>query len=141
MAVFSCIHYYWWVNTDFSRIPRSQNVDLGLDAVFRCQHRGALSIGWLVDGIPENRLNNSGMFITSGNYRDENNSLVYTLTIFARPEYNGTTVVCVATFLDSPLQRSSPARLTIEGLYNISILIVFSRPINLLSRMNHLVYV
>ena len=107
----SCILY-----VDFSRFPESQNVGLGLDAVFHCQHRGALSIGWLVNGVPENRLNDSGMFIKSGNYRDEDNSLVYTLTILARPEYNETVVECVATFLDSLPQKSPLVTLTIEGL-------------------------
>lgn len=102
-------------DADFTRIPESQTVGLGLDAVFHCQHRGALSIGWLVNGVPENRLNDSGMFIKSGNYRDQDNSLVYTLTILARPEYNGTMVECVAPFLDGPAQRSPPVTLTIEG--------------------------
>lgn len=53
---------------------------------------------------------------TPGTYRDGNNYLVQTLTVEARPEYNGTEIVCVARFDDgSPDEFTSPAFL--QGVY------------------------
>ena len=63
-----------------------------------------------------NRINNSGMYLNQSNFRDGDGSLVRTLTILARPEYNGTIVECVATFLTAPAQRSPAVILIIEGL-------------------------
>ena len=50
--------------------------------------------------------------ITPGTTRDDNGSLVDTLTITARPEYNGTVVVCVARFDDgTPDEQTDPVGL------------------------------
>ena len=50
--------------------------------------------------------------VTPGTTRDIDGNLVYTLTVIARVEYNGTVVVCVARFDDgTPDINSSRALL------------------------------
>ena len=52
--------------------------------------------------------------ITPGTIRDDNDNLVNTLTIIARPEYNGTEVECVAVFSGgSPTEVTPSVILTI----------------------------
>lgn len=64
-----------------------------------------------------NQINESAMDFSQENYRDSDSGLlVYTLTVLARPEYNGTMILCVATFLTESSQSSSPAILIIEGV-------------------------
>ena len=73
-------------------------------AVHRCRHTSREAIiGWRVNGSL------LGQFpdITTGSI-NENGALVYTLTIPARSEYNGTVVVCVALFTDGTPSESTP---------------------------------
>ena len=50
--------------------------------------------------------------------QDSNGTRIETLTIPAIPEYNGTEVVCVATFVDrSPDEVTPPANLIIIGMH------------------------
>ena len=51
--------------------------------------------------------------IIPNTFRDDNGNLLGTLIITARPEYNGTMVVCVARFDDGrPDEQTEPALLT-----------------------------
>ena len=76
------------------------------------QRLGA-QIGWLLNGS-SSRLNRD---ILDGFILDSNGTRVDTLTIPAIPEYNGTEVVCVATFFDgSPREVTPPANLIIIGM-------------------------
>ena len=72
----------------------------------RCRHTSSSAfINWLVNGLPVGRFPD----IRSGSVNEDGN-IVYTLTIPAEPQYNGTVVECVAFFLDgSPPEVSSPA--------------------------------
>ena len=73
-------------------------------AVHRCRHTSQEAIiGWRVNA------SSPGLFpdITTGSI-NENGALVYTLTIPARSEYNGTVVVCVALFTDGTPPESTP---------------------------------
>lgn len=82
--------------------------------MFRCLHTNADVIRWKRDGQLIGTSFPPG--ITPGTYRDGNNYLVQTLTVEARPEYNGTEIVCVARFDDgSPEEFTSPAFL--QGVY------------------------
>ena len=80
-------------------------------AVFRCRHTCIeAAIGWWINGS----LSISYPDIIDGSVRDDHGRRVYTLTIPAIPEYNGTEVVCVAAFLDGfALDITSPATLII----------------------------
>ena len=100
----------------FNEVPVSQEVPVGTEAVFRCQHSTAHYIGWRVNGSFVGR--NSPPDITPGTTRDEDGNLVDTLTIVARLEYNGTIVVCVAQFDDGTPDETSepPAILLIQGI-------------------------
>ena len=87
------------------------------DAVFRYRHqyRDAV-ISWQINEsvsvlYPD---------VVDGFVRDSNGTHVNTLTVPAIPEYNGTEVVCVASFFDgSPIEVTPPAGLIITGIHNI----------------------
>ena len=90
-------------------------VPVGSEAVFRCRHSTADNIRWRVnETLVSFRSSPPGItysIITEGSY------LVDTLTIVARLDYNGTTIVCVAEFDDgSPDETSQPpAVLRVQG--------------------------
>ena len=81
-------------------------------AVHRCCHTSQEAIiGWRVNGSSPRLFPD----ITSGSII-ENGTLVYTLTIPARSEYNGTEVQCVAAFFDgSPTELTPPATVTFSA--------------------------
>ena len=82
-----------------------------MDAVFRCRHqRIDAVISWLING------SSSRLYcdVVDSFIRDNNGTRVEILTIPAIPEYNGTEVVCMATFFDeSPDEVTPPADLII----------------------------
>ena len=87
---------------------------VGAEAEFRCRHPTASFIDWRVNGSLVGQ--DPPREIIPGTTRDVNGNLVNTLTITARPEYNGTEVVCVAFFVDgSPDEQTEPAMLL--GIY------------------------
>ena len=98
----------------FAEVPSSEVIEVGglpqAAAVFRCRHTSVETfIFWRVNGSAVGLLPD----ITTGSI-SENGAVVYTLTIPARSEYNGTEVVCVAAFLDgSPTESTPPATLQI----------------------------
>ena len=62
----------------------------------------------------------NGEFFQSGQFPgvvtdfvNENGTIVHTLSIPARSEYNETEVVCLATFLDAPPDKSPPVLLAL----------------------------
>ena len=72
------------------------------EAKFRCWHPTADAIGWRVNNLPSRDFPDS----TLGSINDKG-TMVNTLTIPARSEYNETEVVCLATFING-----SPAEVT-----------------------------
>ena len=91
----------------FDQVPITQEVVTEAQAVFRCRHPTADTIRWRVNGSLVGR--DPPPDIILGIIRDDNGNLVDTLTITARPMYNGTEVVCVAGFDDSrPQELSQP---------------------------------
>ena len=82
------------------------------NALFKCRHQVQdANIGWRINGTSIGQY----LDVTRG-VVPENNSLVETLTIPALLEYNGTTVVCLAFFIDgSPLESTPAVTLTITG--------------------------
>ena len=98
----------------FTKVPNSQEVSVGTEAVFTCRYATASSIQWRVNGNFVGR--NPPIDITPGITRTENGTLVDTLTIIAQEKYNGTVVVCVALFDDGrPNEESIPA--TLSGMH------------------------
>ena len=103
------------VTGNFIEIPSPVIIEVEngveVNAVFRCRHqRLDAQIGWLMNGS-SSRLYRDVMdaFI-----QDSNGTRVDTLTIPAIPEYNGTEVVCVATFIYGyPREVTPPAILTV----------------------------
>ena len=99
---------------NFIEIPSSVTIEVEsgveIDAVFRCRHQCIEAvISWLMNG----RLNPD---VVDGFIRDSNGIRIETLTIPAIPKYNGTEVVCVATFIDrSPSEVTPPANFI--GIY------------------------
>ena len=88
-------------------------VYVGTEAVFTCQHANATFIRWKING---SFVKNPSIDVTPDTIRNENGTLVDTLTIIARAEYNQTTVVCVAQFDDgTPNEESIPV--TLSGVY------------------------
>ena len=97
---------------EFAEYPVNVSLLIGSEtkAVFRCQHHDqSVFIGWRVNDSSLEQFPN----ITTSSIT-ENGARVSMLTIPARSEYNGTEVVCVATFLDgSPPEITPPAMLII----------------------------
>jgi hypothetical protein len=62
------------------------------------------NINWLVNGSVARRFPN----ITSGSINESGN-IVYTLTIPAEPQYNGTEVVCLAVFTITDFEATPTA--------------------------------
>ena len=82
--------------------------------MFRCRHLTADAISWTVNGLSRRDFPED---IVPGSTNDHDGTLVYTLTIPARSEYNGTEVECVAFFRDGS-QSTPPVTLTlIEGIH------------------------
>ena len=106
------------VTGNFIEIPLSVTIEVEdgvmVDAVFRCRHqRIEAGISWLINGS-SSRLYRD---VVDDFIQDSNGTRVDTLTIPATPEYNGTEVVCVATFFDgSPHKVTPPADLIIIGM-------------------------
>ena len=107
---------------NFIEIPSSVTIEVEngveMDAVFRCHHeRLDAQIGWLINGSISVLYRD----VVDGFTRDSNGTHVETLTIPAIPEYNGTEVVCVATFFDgSPHEVTPPAYLIFRGMHAIA---------------------
>ena len=103
------------VTGNFIEIPLSVTVEIEngveIDAVFRCRHqRIEAVISWRINGS-SSKLHTD---VVDGFTRDSNGARADTLTIPAIPEYNGTEVVCVASFIDgSPREVTPPANLTV----------------------------
>ena len=101
----------------FAESPSSvtMNIENGVDreAVFRCGHQCIDAVlSWLING------SSSRLYpdVVDGFIRGNNGIRVDTLTIPAIPEYNGTDVVCVATFLDGSPEVTPPADFIIIGI-------------------------
>ncbi len=111
---------------NFIEIPSPVTIEVEngveMDAVFRCRHqRVDAQIGWLING------SSSRLYpdIADGFIIESNGTRVDTLTIPAIPEYNGTEVVCVATFFDgSPREVTPPANLIIIGMLVCRVLLL-----------------
>ena len=111
---------------NFVEIPSPVTIEVenGVEknAVFRCRHqRIDARISWLING------SSSRLYpdVVDGFIRDSNGTLVDTLTIPAIPEYNGTEVVCEATFIDgSPREVTPLADLIIIGMVAYRVLLL-----------------
>ena len=78
-------------------------------ATFVCQYLSSDGLTWLVNGTPINKINLPDITISSS-------GTLRSLSIRTLLEYSGTTVVCVATFLDgSPPIFTPPVTLLIQG--------------------------
>ena len=79
-------------------------------ATFVCQHLSCDAITWRVNGKLLNRINLPDITISS-------NGTIRLLSIGTLLEYNGTTVECVAVFLDgTPPLSTLPVTLLIQGI-------------------------
>lgn len=90
--------------------------NIGSDATFRCRHPNADTIRWRVNDDLISLIN-PPPYITPSTTRDNNNNVVFTLTIEARLEYNQTRVICVARFDNGSSDETTEAALltTIYG--------------------------
>ena len=79
------------------------------EVVFRCRHQSINAfINWRLNGLP------AGHFLGTivGSVR-ENSTIVSTISIPVRMEYNGTEVECLANFVNGSLDISSAVVLMI----------------------------
>ena len=100
----------------FSIIPSSQVVSVGEEAVFKCRHPTADLIDWFMNGSVVGF--NPPPDVLPGTDQSENGTVVHTLTIVGRPEYNGTVVVCEAFFRDGFQSEHSPEALLVLIEFN-----------------------
>ena len=116
------------VTGNFIEIPSPATIEIvngvEVDAVFRCRHQCLdAQIGWLINGSFSVLYRD----VVDGFTRD-NGTRVDTLTIPAIPEYNGTEVVCIATFFGgSPDEVIPPADLIIIGMVAYRVLVLDDR--------------
>ena len=99
----------------FDEAPVSQEAAIGSEAIFRCQHPAAVSLGWRVNGTFY--MQGSILGVTPG-FNTEDGNLVSTLTIVATVDYNGTRVACVASLTDGSIEISAPVLLIVQGENN-----------------------
>ena len=85
--------------------PQKQTTPIGHHAVFKCQHT-THSIFWRVNGRSVRGNNTHFPSIVRDGY-----TITYTLTILARPEYNGSVVECIAVGLN----ERRYAKLSVQG--------------------------
>ena len=90
-------------SVEFIEYPSNITLPFGTVAVFRCRHSTANGIIWMVNELSEYDFPED---IVPDSIIDHNGTRVFTLTIPARLQYNGTEVVCVAIFLDGPVPRT-----------------------------------
>ena len=104
------LHDYIVVVTfEITPSPLTVAVEQGT-ATFQCQHPLAVAIGWRVNGIP---LNIATLPNVSAIPNDD------TIIISTLLDNNGTTVECIATFIDgSSPQFTPPVTLFIQGNNN-----------------------
>lgn len=99
-------------DVEFAEYPTNISLPVGFGekAVFRCRHQSAeVFIVWTLNRSQPEQFSD----ITIGSLH-ENSSTVFTLTIPARSEYNGTVVVCRAFLKDgSSTEATPPVMLTI----------------------------
>ena len=73
--------------------------------LFRCRHvRLDAIIAWLINGT----LSRLYPGVKDNFIQESDGTFVDTLTILATPQYNGTEVVCLASFIDGSAEERSP---------------------------------
>ena len=97
--------------TDFAIAPSPLTVAVEQGtATFQCRHPLAVSIGWRVNATLQNVANLPNISTATPND-------VTILSIATLLAYNGTTVECIATFIDgSSPQFTPPVLLFIQGI-------------------------
>ena len=98
-----------YVAVNFTQVPSSQEVFVDELAEFHCRHPTAIFMTWAINGSASTLSD-----IVSSTTIGDDGSLMGTLTIPARLEYNGTEVQCVAVIDGSRLEQSPVALL--QGL-------------------------
>lgn len=96
----------------FNETPVSQEAAVGSEAVFRCQHPAAVSIAWQLNETLHIPGSIPGITLE---FNTEDDSLVYTLTVVAKVDYNKTRVACMAYFTDGTTETSAPVLLIVQG--------------------------
>ena len=81
-------------------------MSVGEEAIFMCHHPTADLIDWFINGSLVGA--NPPPDIFPSTILDDNGTIVDTLSIVGRPEYNGTVVVCEAFFRDGRQSQFSP---------------------------------
>ena len=95
--------------------PESVVVFTDSEAEFTCRSRNAPSFSWRVNGTFLNQLDPSIHADLDTDQDTVGDIELYTLTITARAEYNGTVVQCVAAVFGGDFRESGNATLMIQG--------------------------
>ena len=90
----------------FATYTETTSSSVGEEAVFVCRNPTADLIDWFVNGSLVGR--NPPPGVLPGIVQTDNGTIVNTLTIVGRPEYNGTVVVCEAFFRAGSRSELSP---------------------------------
>ena len=97
----------------FVAVPTDQTVLQDETAVFLCQHSSADAVGFRLNDERITNLTNIGI----NSMQLDDGGVLHVLSIVANPKYNLSDINCVALFFDgSPVQSTSAAQLTIQGL-------------------------
>ena len=101
-------------NIEFAEFPLAVTVSENQEALFRCRHeRADAFINWQINGLPSTQYPD----VVPVSIVESNGTIIVpTLTIPAKPTYNGLEIVCLAIFIDgSPTETTLPVTLTITG--------------------------
>lgn len=97
----------------FSEVPQSQNVTVGYETTFRCNHENHDQIDWIIDGIHWADLPAD----QQSSFQRSNDGGTLILIVEALPQHNSTVIECNAFVADQQNERTLHAILLVQGTY------------------------
>ena len=136
-VTYACSNCFFCLSSpEILHAPESTTVFLNQSAVFTCETGGGTTL-WRINGtqretfLPDIRID----LVVSEITTPEGHS-VQTLTIPARPQYNGTVVQCLSVIFGGPFVESDNATLTIQGISSLH-LKLFAIPLPVFTFAKH----
>ena len=92
--------------SEFTIVPTSQEVEIGEQATFQCQHSTAQILYWRFNG---NTVGSSPPSGVSRSTSEDGDNTVLVLTVSGSQQYNISEIVCIAAFFNGSFEVSRPA--------------------------------
>ena len=115
------VYTFYLHSPEILNTPESMTVFLNQSAVFTCETDGSLST-WRINGILPGDLPPAvGSDLELSTTITDNGTILLTLTILARAEYNNTRVQCLTGTFGGPSVESETVILKVQGITYVSI--------------------